>query len=119
MAEHLSQETLTRYAGRALSPTELLAADDHLAACAVCRERLEDQSEARAVVQALRAESAATPFTHLDYEQLEAVVDGAAGEVEREIVSNHAQLCAACADELNELMALKSQFEARSASRHE
>src|SRR5581483_7077533 len=112
MAEHLSQETLTRYAGRALSPTDRLAADDHLAACAVCRERLEDQSEARAVVQALRAESAATPLTHLDYEQLEAVVDGTAGHVEREIVNSHTQVCAACADELNELMALQAQLQA-------
>lgn len=119
MAEHLSQETLTRYAGRALSPTELLAADDHLAACAACRERLEDQSEAHAVVQALRAESAATPFTHLDYEQLETVVDGTAGEVEREMVSSHTQVCAACAGELNELMALKAQLQARGASRHD
>ncbi|HKQ08470.1 MAG TPA: hypothetical protein VJ464_25340 [Blastocatellia bacterium] len=117
MAEHLSQETLTRYAGRALSPTELLAADDHLAACAACRERLENDSEARAVVQALRAESAATPFTHLDYEQLEAVVDGTAGEVERQMVSSHTQVCAACAGELNELMALKAQLQARVASR--
>src|SRR5581483_8886913 len=121
MAEHLSQETLTRYEGRALSPAELLAADDHLAECAACRERLEGRSGAAraAIVESLSAESAATPLTHLDYEQLEAVVDGIADEVTRETVSSHTAVCAACADELNELMALRDQLQARGAWRRE
>ncbi|HJQ25117.1 MAG TPA: hypothetical protein VKA60_14460 [Blastocatellia bacterium] len=119
MAEHLSQETLTRYEGRALSPAEQLAADDHLAECAACRERLEGRSEARAIVQALSDESAATPLTHLDYEQLEAVVDGTADDVARETVISHTAVCAACADELNELTALRDQLQARGAWRRE
>jgi len=116
MAEHLSQETLTRYEGRRLSPGELLAADDHLATCAACRARLEERSEAVAIVQSLRAESAAAT-DHPDYEQLEAVVDGTADEAGREIVTHHTQDCAACADELRELMALRDQLRLRSEKR--
>jgi hypothetical protein len=37
---HPSREQLTRYLEQALSPSELLAVDDHLAGCPACREAL-------------------------------------------------------------------------------
>src|SRR3972149_6117352 len=42
MPDHLSAEHLEGYRQRTLAPRELLAADDHLAACEVCRQQLRD-----------------------------------------------------------------------------
>jgi Putative zinc-finger len=40
MTPHLSTDQLERYRRRALPAAELLALDDHIAACEPCRERL-------------------------------------------------------------------------------
>ena len=37
---HLSEDDIVRYRGRDMPPTELLAADSHLALCDICHGRM-------------------------------------------------------------------------------
>ena len=43
MNEHLTETLIERYREQALPPAELLDADDHLAGCEICRQRLDDE----------------------------------------------------------------------------
>ena len=107
MSEHLSQTQLTGYSGRTLPPQELLAADNHLASCDVCHERL-TRILPRTAKFAM-SETGVEPF-HLDYEQhLEPYVDGKADDIDREIVDSHVALCSKCATDLRDLVAFKQQ----------
>ena len=110
MSEHLSQTQLTGYSGRTLPPQELLAADNHLASCDVCHERLTRILPAvakRVVSQSF--ETGGGSF-HLDYEEhLEPYVDGKADDIDREIVDSHVALCSKCATDLKDLLAFKQQ----------
>jgi len=112
MNEHLSAQLIERYQRRALSPAELLDADDHLAACEMCRHRLRDEPRERGAARSLRAELAATGMTHLDYERLVAYVEGELDQTDREIADGHLKLCARCDAELNELRAFVAQVAA-------
>src|SRR5258705_4192103 len=103
MNEHLSAEMIERYRQAALAPAELLDADDHLAACETCRQRLCDEERVRATGRSLRQHLTTTGFTHLAFEQLEAYVEGALDQTDREIADSHLELCGRCAAELDEL----------------
>jgi anti-sigma factor RsiW len=114
MTEHLSQQVIERYRERTLPPAELIAADDHFAACAACRELL----LAGAPVAQIEAASALlrrdlceslTP-EHLSYEQLAAYVDREADAVEREIVESHLAHCDSCTEQFEELRAFAAQL---------
>lgn len=55
MTTHLSRDTSERYVHRTLRPGELLAVDDHLAACPECRRALSQQDKTwRSTVARLR-----------------------------------------------------------------
>jgi len=112
MNDHLSAQFIERYQRRALSPAELLDADDHLAACEMCRHRLRDELSDRAAARSLRAELTATGVTHLDYERLVAYVEGGLDQTDREIADSHLKLCAQCDAELNELRAFATRMAA-------
>jgi anti-sigma factor RsiW len=112
MNEHLSAQLIERYQRRALSPAELLAADDHLAACEMCRQRLVDEPRERAAANSVRSGLAQTEMTHLGYERLEAYVEGEIDPIDREIADSHLKLCAQCDAEMNELRAFAAQMAA-------
>jgi hypothetical protein len=112
MNVHLSEQLIERYRQRALPPAELLDADDHLAACEMCRQRLGDERRAQATARSLRADLAATGLTHLAYEQLAAYVEGSLDQTDREIADSHLELCAQCAEELGDLRAFATQMDA-------
>ena len=108
MSDHLSQTQLAAYNGRTLYPDELLSADNHLASCDECHERLTRMAPAVGRLSPV-FHSGEEPF-HLDYEQhLEPYVDGRANEIEREIVDSHVALCSQCAADLKDLLAFKQQ----------
>src|SRR5262249_14652206 len=103
MNGHFSAQLIERYRQHMLPPAELLEADDHLAGCEMCRQRLGDEQRVQAAARSLRAELAATGLTHLPYEQLAAYVEGALDQTDREIADSHLKLCAQCAWEIDEL----------------
>lgn len=112
MDEHLSGDRLGAYARRALSPAELLAADDHLSSCDECRARLRGGDPVAAWAN-LRAELGASEGAeHLRYEDLAAWVDGALADVEREIVGAHLEACPRCAAEAEELRGAQAELRA-------
>ncbi|MCS6861930.1 MAG: zf-HC2 domain-containing protein, partial [Abditibacteriales bacterium] len=108
MSEHLSSQQIERYCQRALSSAELLAADDHIAACASCRQRLAEA--ARDSFSFVPASAVVAQPEHLTYEQLEAYVDSALDEVDREIVESHLELCATCVAEVRDLRAFRAMM---------
>src|SRR5262245_24142310 len=118
MKDHFSLQLIERYQRRALSPAELLDADDHLAKCEMCRRRLGDEPRERAAGNSLRAELAATEMTHLDYESLAAYGENALDPIDREIADSHLKLCAKCDTEMNELRAFAARMEAHSVKEY-
>ncbi len=118
MNGHFSAQLVERYRHRTLSPAELLDADDHLAACEICRQQLSDKQRVQAAAQSLRADLAATGLTHIAYEQLAAYVEGELDQTDREIADSHLQLCAQCAAELDDLRAFAAQMDAYPAGEY-
>ncbi len=91
---HLTDEQLSRYADRSLDPAALLAADDHLSACEVCRDRLLGARQA-ARIRDLRANLSG----HLDYDQLAAFAEDTAPAT----VAAHLADCEMCRAEAEDL----------------
>lgn len=94
-----------------MSPGELLDADDHLSACATCRESAAGGGALPTAFAALREElqsAGREAPEHFSYEQLAAYVDHEMGEVEREIAAAHLESCAECAEEVRDLLAFRA-----------
>lgn len=108
MSEHLSSRNIERYLLRALTPEELLRADDHLASCADCRARAAEGAQAGQTFASLYGrlqEAARGEDAHLAYEQIAALVDGGLGADERGGVEHHLASCPACAAAADDLRA--------------
>ena len=106
MPEHLTTRSIERYRQLLMSPTELLAADDHLAACAACRELAAGGGALPTAFTALHEEletAGDEAPEHFSYEQLAAYVEHEMGEVEREVAASHLEFCAECAEEVRDL----------------
>lgn len=113
MSEHFSTRQLELYLERRLTPPDLLAADDHLAACGACREKLVRAREPETLVASVRASfsaAAGRAAKHLVYEQLAAYVDDDVDDVEREIVDSHLSFCRQCREEVRDLFAFKESL---------
>ena len=109
MNGHLTEPLIERYREQTLPPAELLDADDHLAGCEICRQRLGDEQRLQTAGQSLRRDLAATELTHITYEQLVLYVDGGLDQTDEEIVDSHLKLCEPCSTELNELRAFATE----------
>src|ERR1051325_9760722 len=109
MNGHLTEPLIDRYREQALPPAELLDADDHLAGCEICRQRLDDERRLQAAGQSLRRDLTATGLTHVTCEQLVLYVDGGLDQTDNEIVAGHLKLCEQCFAELNELRAFATE----------
>lgn len=108
---HLSEDDIVRYRGRNMPPAELLAADGHLALCDICHGRMiEWPALNEKVSSAARVfdEEVVGEITHLTYEQLAALVDDQLGDIDREILKSHLDLCPPCETELNDLREVRS-----------
>ena len=96
MSQHLSREQLSEYRKRTLSPSDLVAADSHLAGCPECRGGLADVGAATSMVSALwRAKD-----EHLTYDQMDAWVEDQLDQSGCELVLAHIGLCSPCARQL-------------------
>jgi hypothetical protein len=118
MNGHLTEPLIERYREQALPPAELLDADDHLAGCEICRQRLNDEHRLQAAGQSLRRDLAATGLSHLTYEQLVLYVDGGLDQTDNEIVDSHLKLCEHCSAELNDLRAFATETAAYPAKEY-
>jgi anti-sigma factor RsiW len=110
---HLSEDDIVRYRGRNMPPTELLAADSHLALCDICHSRMiEWPVLSEKVSGAARAfdHAVAREITHLTYEQLAALVDDQIDDIDREILKSHLDLCPPCETEFNDLREVRSRM---------
>ncbi len=116
--EHLSADQLARLKKRSLAGAELLAADDHLAACEACRDKLGARSMAAPgwaeLADGMRA-AAAAAAEHIPYELLQGYADGECPEAERTRMEAHLAECASCRNEAADLMAFGAALRARRA----
>src|ERR1041384_5222341 len=118
MNGHLTESLIERYREQALPPAELLDAGDHLAACELCRQRLDDEKRLQAAGQSLRRDLAATGLTHITYEKLVLYVDGGLDQTDNEIVDSHFKLCEQCFAELKERRAFGTKTAAYPAKEY-
>lgn len=101
MTAHLSPDTVVAYRDRRLPPDEFLAADRHVAACAACATAV--AAVPAADPSAFVLDDAAAADSHLSYDTLEALVDGRATDVDREIAEAHLDGCPSCTEALADL----------------
>jgi anti-sigma factor RsiW len=109
VSEHLSQLQIERYRQRRLSPSELLALDDHLTGCAACQRLLREMKPVEEAISALRSNLQTTPLAASDHwtrEQLLGYAEGRLDEIERELAESHLEFCQQCSAQAAELRAL-------------
>ncbi len=93
---HLSAEAIAGYRGRKLAPGRVAEAARHLDVCEDCRAAVLVAGDAAKVAEAFDGESA-----HLNFEELEALVDAGAGS------HPHLAGCEMCAGEVEDLKAFR------------
>jgi hypothetical protein len=97
LSDHLTNEQIARYHGRALTPAELIRLDSHLASCAECHRGLSAAGFEQAKVLSLKQAVDSAPLSeHLDYDQLAAHAEGTLKGVAAETVQSHLASCAHC-----------------------
>lgn len=110
-SEHLSDDDINRYLNKRMSAADALAADDHLSACANCRERFLDPATVEATYGFVRCaiDSVAEPAAeyHTLYEDMAAYVDGDLGSREREHLLSHLENCVECDAAVAELQGMR------------
>ncbi len=104
MTAHLTDRQLAAFLDGALAADEIHALDEHLSACADCRERAARFGRDRltGLAAALSREDAGP---HLDDEQLAEYVDGRSAS--RDDVEAHLAACGACAATVEDLRVLR------------
>ena len=112
MIEHLSPVQIEDWRRRRLAPNELLRADDHLAGCVECRQRIETALSHGAGEMALYAQLSAYAdvSSHLSFEQRAGYVDGLLTGDERQMVFDHLVACARCAMVVDDLRAFRNEI---------
>jgi anti-sigma factor RsiW len=110
MLKHVTAEQIEQYRSKGMPSEDLLAFDRHLAQCGECRKQLASGEQVTALLTGLAAASEAPE--HLSYDQMTAYVDAKSGDLDREIVESHVELCARCAAELGDLAAFAQMISA-------
>ena len=118
-SEHLSDQEIARYSEQRLSSAELLAADDHLAACDSCFARIDPQ-QARLAYRSVASafQNIWSDDVHLTYDQLVSLADGGLTEADRQDLEYHLADCPQCEAELQDLRALKTRLENGAETRY-
>jgi anti-sigma factor RsiW len=110
MSMHVTAQQIAQYRNKSMPPGDLLAFDRHLAQCGECRAQLASAGSVTALLSGLEAAAHAPP--HLSYDQLANYVDAKSGDVDREIVESHVEMCRRCATELGDLAAFAEMMSA-------
>jgi hypothetical protein len=98
MTHHLLNSQIEAYFQRTLDPAALLAADDHLAACAACRERAERSASS------IRQLHRSLTVAHLTQEQFELYADGRLNDADANAHLRECPECLAEADDLTQFV---------------
>jgi len=116
MAKHLTAQQVELLIARGLAPTDLLAATRHLASCAACRSQISEAYQISGRLPILQAElQAESRLSHLGYTELAGYADGLLSDESRQVVDDHLAVCANCAVEAQELIALHDSLTAHEA----
>jgi hypothetical protein len=112
VTEHLSPAQIEDWRRRRLAPDESLRADDHLAGCVECRQRIETALSRGAGEMALYAQlsAGAGALWRPTFEQLAGHVDGLLTGDERQTVKDHLSACAQCALIVDDLRAFRNEI---------
>lgn len=112
--EHLNLEQFARLRAGRLAGADLLAADDHLASCAQCRDNLQMAPAAAEMWTDLdrqyRAASLAAE-SHVTFDNLRAYVDGNASPADRMRLETHLLECEDCRAEARDLKSFAAQLQ--------
>lgn len=114
VSPHLSRQHAEDYRQRVLPEEDLLAVDDHLAACEECRQRVGENIESAAVVSDFHHRLVSNVHEldpdHISYEQLVKLVDDELRQNERDALQIHMEVCESCAKEANELRVFRAEL---------
>jgi hypothetical protein len=106
-SEHISDKEAGRYWQRQMSSEELLALNEHIIVCDVCRLRLSERKRLSQTISSLRSElqtdSVKPPHQPLD--RLSAYAHGELSGIDCEVVENHLEECEACTNHVDSLRA--------------
>ncbi len=110
MISHLTETQLDGFCRQSLTVAELLAVDDHLAACESCRQRLDAALSGDASFAIVQAELLAdTPTAHLSFEQTADFVDGRLAGEALQMANDHLTVCLQCRAAVEDLQAFRQQ----------
>jgi len=104
MAEHLTEEQLEGYRLRRMPVAELLAVDDHIAACEACRSQV-----SKATSDSLAVHLTVDP-EHPQYEELVGFLDETLDDIERQVIESHLSGCSRCSADIGDLRAARSEI---------
>lgn len=111
MSECLAPEAIDRYLdGTSGTPEEIRAVDDHLGACARCREALETALHGEVPALGRNLARAAAQDSCPEEELLLRYVAGNADAADREIAEAHLALCTTCARAVADLRAFRAEM---------
>jgi hypothetical protein len=98
---------------RWLEPEDLQALDEHVSSCAVCRGLLRAARPRLNILFSLKAEleRARAMDEHLADDDLRSYNEDVLGEVERELVGTHLEVCLICQARAERLLKLKQRSE--------
>ena len=106
VSDHFSIQDVDRYRSRSMPVPELLAMNDHLAVCLMCRELFEEPDRLRATYTFVRAslgETGVGAGPHLNYDQIVSYTEELLSDQERNIVNIHLEACRSCEAEVDDL----------------
>jgi len=111
LSAHLTAPQIEDFNRRSASPSELLAAMNHIASCEACREQLASEQKTRAAVESFRSDIPGQAHSdHVSYEELARCVDDGLTQADREVIESHVGICSHCAAELADLRAFKAEM---------
>jgi hypothetical protein len=112
LAHHPSAGLLAAYFQRRLRPAQLLALDDHVTQCGICRERLRDTVAADHALVSLRnsVERDPAPDEHLTAERLHAYVENRSDTIDCELAAAHLAICKLCQSQAEQIDRLRSSL---------
>lgn len=110
MISHLTETQLDGFCRQSLTAAELLAVDDHLAACELCRQRLDAALSGDASFATVQAELLSdTPTAHMSFEQTADFVDGRLAGDDLQTANDHLTACLQCRAAVEDLQAFRQQ----------
>lgn len=110
MISHLTETQLDGFCRQSLTVAELLAVDDHLAACESCRQQLDAALSGDASFATVQAELLSdTPTAHLSFEQTADFVNGRLAGDDLQMANDHLTACLQCRAAVQDLQAFREQ----------